>query len=928
MTVAFRVLGPVEAEIDGRPVDLGHARQRCVLSALLVDAGRLVPVATLLERVWAGQPPQRARPVLSGYLSRLRSLLVPAAEVALTRRSGGYLLAVDPMSVDMHWFRCLVRQAGAASGDAAAALFDQALALWRGEAFATLDTPWLEDVRDSLGAERLAAELDRTDIALDRGQHAAVLAELTERAAANPLDERLAGQLILALYRSGRQGDALCHYERLRRLLADELGVDPGPSLRQLHQRILTADPAVAARPAITALRRQLPAAPESFTGRTAELDRLDTILAVSEESPTTVAVCVVSGTAGVGKTALTLHWAHRVADRFRDGQLYVNLRGFDPGGSVLSPDEALRTLLEALDIPSERIPARPEAQAALYRSVLAGRRTLLVLDNARDVGQLRPLLPGTPGCLVMVTSRDQLTGLIAGHGAQVLPLQLLTMAEARRLLARRLGQRRVAAEPQAVNEIVIRCARLPLALAVAAARAATRPHLTLAALANDLRRNHSALDALADVDPTIDLRAVLSWSYGSLSPDAALLFRLLAVHPGPDISVAAAASVVGVTAVRARALLAELAGAHLVTEHLLGRYLMHDLLRAYAAELAQTHSSGTERRDAVRRMLDHYLHTAHTAARQLDPHRGHEITLGPAADRVSTEEPDSYDRAVAWFDAERAVLLAAIDLAARDGAEVYTWPLVWTLAEYLHRQGHWQDWVIAGRTALDAAQRVGDRSGEAISHRGLGSAHAMLAGYDDADEHYRCALDLYAPDDHVGQAHTRHNLAVVCIKQQRITDALGHVQEALRLYRIAEHRHGEVKSLNSVGYCHTLLGNHHEAITCCRQALSLYVELGDRHGEAGTWHSLGYAHHQLRQPDRATDCYRRALDLFRDLGSRYHEAEALADLGDAHAAAGDLNVARTSWRMAMAILTELDHPEAERVRAKLDAESGRLAGR
>ena len=928
MTVAFRVLGAIEAEIDGYAVDLGHARQRCVLAALLVDADRLVPVETLLERVWADQPPQRARAVLSGYLSRLRSLLAPATTVTLIRRPGGYLLAVDPTTVDMHRFRCLVRQARAARTDAAAALFEQALALWHGEPFATLDTPWLNDVRGSLGAERLAAELDRNDVALNRGEHAAVLAELSERTAAHPFDERLAGQLILALYRSGRQGEALRHYERLRLLLADELGVDPGPSLQRLHRQILTADPVVAGRPAVSTLPRQLPAAPESFTGRTGELDRLDAILAASEASPTTMTVCVVSGTAGVGKTALALHWAHRVADRFRDGQLYVNLRGFDPGGSVLGPGEALRGLLGTLDVPPHRIPAGLEAQAALYRSVLAGRRALLVLDNARDVGQLRPLLPGTPGCQVVVTSRDRLTGLIAGHGAQSVVLDLLTRAEAGELLAGRVGQRRAAAEPEAVDQIVTRCAGLPLALAVAAARAATRPRLSLSEVADELRDSHSALDALADVDPTVDVRAVLSWSYRSLSPGAARLFRLLGAHPGPDVSVAAAASLAGLPAVPARALLGELVAAHLVTEHALGRYIMHDLLRAYAAELAHSHNDGAERRCAVRRMLDHYLHTAHAAARLLDPHRGHEIVLGPVADGVSSENPDSYGSAVAWFDAERAVVLAAIELAARDGHEAYTWALVWTLAEHLHRQGHWYDWVTAGRTALDAAQRVADRPGQAISHRGLGNAYAMLASYDHAGQHYRRALELYSPDDHIGQAHTLHNLAAVSVKEQRIGDALGHAREALRLYRIAEHRHGQVKSLNSVGFCHALLGDHDEAIACCRQALSLTVELGDRQGEAGTWLSLGYAHHQLHQHDRAADCYRHALDLFRDLGNRYHESEALADLGDTYAATGDFDRARTAWRRARAILLELDHPEAERVQAKLDAVVDPLASR
>ncbi len=468
MAVEFRLLGDVEAHIDGRLVEIGHARQRCVLVALLVEANRPVPIDQLIDRVWGDRPPHRARNALSGYLSRLRQVLASAGGVQIVRQPGGCVLKVDPMSVDLHRFHRLVVQARTAEQGKAAALFEQALGLWRGDAFATLDTPWLNLIRNTLDVTRLAAELDRNDIALDRGQHASLLSELTASAAAHPLDERLAGQLMLARYRCGRQAEALEVYKQVRQRLIEELGTDPGKPLQELHRQILAADPALpAVGPAIRSPRgsalspvpRQLPAPLRSFTGRAQELAELDALLTAAGDQPTTVVITAVSGTAGVGKTATAVHWAHRIADRFPDGQLYLDFRGFDPSGVMVTPAEAVRTFLDTFEVPPQRIPASLDAQFGLYRSLLADCRMLIVLDNARDVGQVRPLLPGAPGCMALVTSRNELTGLVATEGAYPLPLDLLTPAEARDLLARRIGPERVEAEPTAADEIVIRCA-------------------------------------------------------------------------------------------------------------------------------------------------------------------------------------------------------------------------------------------------------------------------------------------------------------------------------------------------------------------------------------------------------------------------------------------------------------------------------------
>ncbi|MGW6930453.1 BTAD domain-containing putative transcriptional regulator [Lentzea sp. NPDC054927] len=572
----FGLLGTVEVRVGDRVVDVGHSRQRCVLAVLLVEANRLVPVDVLVDRVWGEQVPHRARNAVAGYVSRLRQALPD--EVRIVGRQGGYVLTVDPMSVDLHRFDHLVARARVEPDEAVVLLAD-ALELWRGEAFSTLDTPWLASVRSALEARRLAALLDRNDLALEQGRHTELLAELDATAAAFPLDERLAGQLMLALYRCGRQADALLRYEQVRLRLADELGADPGPELRLLHKKILTADLALpVGQPAV--VPRQLPAPPRSFAGRARELTALDAVL--SGRHPV---VAAVSGMPGVGKTALALHWAHRVAARFPDGQLYVNLRGFDPSGAVMTPDEAVRVMLGALGLDPL---AGLDAQVSQYRSALADKRMLILLDNARDADQVRSLLPGSPGCLVLVTSRIRLTGLVAADGAHPVAVDLLSEQESRDLLADRLGAHRIA-DSAATAEIITRCAGLPLALTVVAARAACTG-FPLRAIAAELSEG---LDPFDGGDPATDVRTVFSWSYRAVGPQAARLFRLLGLHPGPDVSVEDAAALFG--APQVRPLLAELTRAHLLAERRPGRYVLHDLLRAYAVELAQIHDTGVD---------------------------------------------------------------------------------------------------------------------------------------------------------------------------------------------------------------------------------------------------------------------------------------------------------------------------------------------
>lgn len=683
---------------------------------------------------------------------------------------------------------------------------------------------------------------------------------------------------------------------------------------RQARARTTASDgPPGETRPWV--VPRQLPAVSRHFVGRRAALAALTDL---ADGSTDAVVISAIGGTAGVGKTALAVHWAHQVADRFPDGQLYVNLRGFDPDGKVLDPAEALGGFLEALAVPPPRMPTGLAAQAALFRSLLAGRRMLVLLDNARDADQVRPLLPGAPGCLVVVTSRHQLPGLVATEGAHPLVLDLLSPDEARDLLARRVGDRRVADERTAVDRIVHASARLPLALAIVSARAATHPDFPLARLADELA--DSRLDGFSGGDAGSDVRAVLSWSYRSLDPSAAALFRRLGLHPGPDLSVTAAASLAGVPVDRVRRSLAALTRANLLTEHTPGRYLLHDLLAAYAAEQARVTDPEPDRRAAVGRLLDHYLHTAHRADLLLHQHRD-PVDL-PAA-RPGTTVPELADQADAWawLNAEHRTLLAAVDLAGADGVAPHAWQLPWCLNTYLDRVGAWREQSTAQQVALRAAARAGDRDGQARALRNRAVACLRLGGHDEARAHLARADDLYAAlGDLVGRARTQLNLGNVAERQGDHRRALAHAQRAYDLFEAAGHDHGQANALNNIGWCHGQLGDHQRALEHCRRALAQQQRVGNRYWEAHTWDSVGAAHHHLGEYPEAVDCYTNALAIYREVGERYFEAATLAHLGQTWQAAGDPRAARTAWRQALDILDQLGHPDADQVRARLAA--------
>jgi DNA-binding SARP family transcriptional activator len=938
----FSVLGPVRAWYGAAELKLGPPQQRATLAALLLSEGSRVSLDELIDAVWGDDSPRSAVQAIRTYIHRLRRILEPEgarSEPVITLLGNGYSLRTSPEEFDLAAFRNRVSHADAARrtkdfADAAVHL-SEGLALWRGTALAGVPGAYAEIQRANLDKLRLSAVEAQLINDLELGAFGDATVRLSQLVADNPLDERFREMLMFALYRSGRQAEALGTFHEARHLLGEELGIDPGPGLQALHERILRADPellgpdssaaagsglagvATGARPP-RSVPAQLPADLSTFVGRGSELAQATKFLPTDGQPPATVVISAIAGMAGIGKTTLAVHWAHRVAHQFPDGQLYLNLRGFEPTGTVMEPAEAIRTVLLALDIPPPAIPIGLDAQAAYYRSLLAKRRVLIVLDNARDADQVRPLLPGAPGCLVIVTSRNRLSSLVARDGAYPLALDLLSSDEALDFLGRRLGAERIATEPRAAMEIVECCAGLPLALAIVSARAVIHPGFPLSEIAAELRDSKGSLDAFAGVDAAIDTRTVFSWSYEALTPDAARLFRLLALHPGPDLVATAAASLTGMSLRQVRLLLAELTRAHLVTEHSLGRYSSHDLLRAYSAELVEELDSPADRDTALHRMLDHFLHSAYVATSLLYPREDgitvEPVTAGALAARIADTET-----ALAWLTTEYPVLTALITQAHEAGFHTHVWKLAWTVSDFLQRQGHWAEQVSTQLMALDATRRLGDPGAQAHAHRSLGAAYSRQGDFEAASTHLENSRALFAAiGDPAGQARTHRGIAFVSGQCGDFEEALRHCELALELYQKADDSVGQASAFNDIGYCHALLERYEEALDYCQRALALFRELGNHDGVANTWDSIGYVHHHLGDYGQAVSCYQQAIDSFRDLGDRYNEADSLTHLGDTHEATGDTDAAHADWEAALVIFEEFKQPAAAKIRVKL----------
>ncbi|MGW6442730.1 BTAD domain-containing putative transcriptional regulator [Lentzea sp. NPDC055074] len=919
--IVIGTLGNLEVHVGGTPVVVGPARQKAVLAVLAIEVNRVVPPDRLIDRVWGDRAPSRARSVLRTYVSQLRRALA-ATGATITWRDTGYLLDIDPAYVDLHCFRSLLAEARD-SGDprSALALADEALALWRGEPLAELDTPWARATREHLHQERAAAWADRIDWALECGRHGELLPDLAARTADDPLDERLAGQVMVALYRSGRPAEALEHYQRTRRRLAEELGTDPGPALQELHQRVLTTDPALVPpdrRPIPSGDGpRQLPAPPTAFVGRDEELEHLHRALVASEEA-TTVVISVLAGAGGIGKTWLVLHWAHRHAHRFPDGQLFVDLRGFDPLGDPVDPAVAVRGFLDALGADPDRIPADLDAQAALYRSLVAEKRMLIVLDNAATSDQVVPLLPGTPTCTVLVTSRRKLASLIDRHGARHLTLGVPDRDEARALLTARLPADRVATEPAAVDELVALCGAYPLALAITARTAATHPAIALTEIAAELRA--LGLEALDhDTDPAAGLPTVLSWSLRHLTEHQRAVFALLGIAPGPDTTSAATAALTGLPESPARKALAALEEASLIERQPGGRYAMHDLIRAYAATTA--HNLPDDLREAaLTRVIDFHLHTAHAADRLLNPDR-ELLQPNPPVPGVHPHPLPDTTAALTWLQAEHPTLKATQRTAATLGHHHAVWHLAWALENFHIRRGHLRDALTVWETALDAAPHLPAPSLHIRTHRLLGRAYSRLGQHEQATEHLQLALDLAVRHhDLTAQAHIHRTLALAWGRRGDDRRALRHARLALDLHRAIDQPTWEAHALNAVGWYAARLGEFDTARDHCHTALDLYRRHHYALGEAATLDSLGYIAHRSGDHQRALDHYHQALTLNRSLGNTYEIAETLDSAGHPQAALGQHEQARANWREALELFRDQGRStDAQRVQRQLD---------
>ncbi|WP_305783814.1 AfsR/SARP family transcriptional regulator [Symbioplanes lichenis] len=894
MGVRVRLLGPVDVLMDDMPQRLNGSKRQALLAGLALSAGRVVGGTRLTELIWQGTPPPAAANALQRHVSHLRKVF--GAGAAIVARPPGYQLDLGAGTTDVHVAERLLGAAAAASGpEQRLAHLRTAAGLWCGPALAGLrDRPWFDEQARRLDELLLRVRLELADARLAVGEGPRLVAELESLTRAHPWHEDIAALLIRALCSAGRQSDALAVHQRVRRSLREELGIEPGPRLRELEIAVLRQDPALAgpvlsgpaqppapagpAQPPAPAGPAQLPAPVAAFTGREAELAALDRLAAETQ-------IVAIAGTAGVGKTALAVRWSRRIAGRFPGGGLYVNLRGYDPDQPV-PPAEALAGFLRALGVAGPDVPLGLDERAGCYRTALAGRRVLIVLDNAGSADQVRPLLPGAPGCLVVVTSRDSLAGLVALDGARRLDLGLLPAADALTLLRRLVGAR-VDAEPERAAELADQCARLPLALRVAAELAVTRPEVSLAGLARalaDQRHRLELLDAGGEVRAAV--ASVFSWSFQQLPADVAHAFAAAGLHPGPDFEAGAVAALIGGDAGHAARLCARLARAHLVEAHGPGRYTMHDLLRAYARTRAAL--TPAEAAAAMTRLLDHYLAGAAAAMDVLhSAERAKRPRIEPVATTPRFTGPGD---ARAWLDAELPDLVAACAYAAAHGRAAHATALAQTLFRHLDMSGHHAEALTVHEHARRAARDSGDRSAEARALNNLAAAHWWRAEYARAAAYYRDAAVLFrAAGDRIGEADALCNLGLIARTTGVVADAAGHYAEALRLYRENGHALGEVSALKGLGVVHTLTGRLDEAAGHLGVALRLARAAGKVDGEADILTDLAGVQLRRGELEPAAATLGRALTLYRNLGYPGNEATTLNLLGAVARAAGDL---------------------------------------
>jgi DNA-binding SARP family transcriptional activator/Tfp pilus assembly protein PilF len=923
----IRLLGPIEVVGPAGQARLSGTRQRALLGLLALHAPALIPRSRLIDALWGEDPPRTAIKTLHSHIARVRQALDECGlPDALLTREPGYLLAVDPAIVDAHRFEQDVRSAHSdlANGaiPRAVTTLRTGLALWQGDPFADAEPlGWAAAELARLHDVRLTALCELWDAELNLGRHASASAELERLLVTYPFQERLVRLAILALYRSGRHTDALEVYRRLRAHLADELGIDPGPELQQLHIQILRRDPSLdryGPEPVVNALTdavsdtlpmpkpAELPAPVGHFTGRVDESVDLDRLLDQGRHR-----VVVISGAAGMGKTALAVQWGHQVVERFPDGQIFFDLRGNDPT-TAMTPDEALAHVLTSLGLAANRLPSQPSARAGLYRSLLRDRRVLIVADNVASAEQVLPLVPATPTALVVATARGRLAAMATYHAVGAISLDALRHDDALALLGSVLGEERVAREPTMAADLVELCDRMPLALQIAAAKLASRPLKRISDLTGELS-GEQRLDELSVEGDSRSVRKVFATAYHVLAPPTARVFRILGLHPGVTFTAHLAAAAVQLPLASARRAIEELAAAYLVIEADNGRYRFHDLIRLYAHECAQLDEQPGERDEAVARMLDWYLAIADAGNRIIDRGRD-KVTPSLRHPLTDVPFPPDHHSALAFLDGERANMLPVIRYAAENGHQATSWQMTYLVTGFFDSRGHWGERIEICRWAVFAARQTGDAAAEGLMRSGLGVAHLTMRRFDDALDELGQALALMrASGDRRGEAHAYNNIAVAYAGMRRFEEAVEAYQQALTLHTAQDSKLGVALSLNNLGDAYVRMGRHDLSLEPLTRALSVIRKIGNIRLEAATLSGIGQAYLQQGEHDGALAHFEQALELRQQTGDRRYEADTLNNLGLTQLGRSDVTAALSYFTQARNLSQEIvdQHQEA-----------------